>query len=476
MRRLGSLPIRVRITLGSFLAAAVVLAAVAGLMAHEVRATTASSEATLARSDIAPYVADLQANPDETPDTPSTGVLVAIRAESGAFLVDSLPAGLKRNLDDRDLHDSRFARAPHGEEDAEAPVRRVTSGTTTYVVVERHLTTSEGRFTLWGARSTSSGDLTIAALDRSLLAGLVVALLAFAAASWLLSSLSLRPIRRLIESAEQLSHADTGEALPVSPAGDELTRLAATLNVFVARLRASADHERQMVSDASHELRTPLASLTARLELAHRSSGDAEALEAEITAAQASVDRLTTLTTTLLELSRLDQTAEPGRSQPSTGAQELVAELLASVDRARVAPSASTITIDYDVDGVADLAADYALSPEAFGRVADNLVANAVTFSPDGGVVTIVLSQRNVLGKEVLHLAVSDDGPGVPDDFLDAAFDRFTRADDSRRRIRGGTGLGLALVRGLVERAGGRAELLNRPHGGASAVVQLPAV
>lgn len=476
MRRIRALPIQLRITLGSLLVAAIVLAGVAALLAYQIRATTSASEETLARSDIEPYLSDLTTNPSEKPDDPATGVLIAVRSEKSGFLIDSLPAELQKNLDDRDLHDPDFEIQPPergrggDKDDGTAPTRRVTSDGTTYVVVEQHLTTSEGQFTLWAARSTTSGDLTIAALDRSLLIGLLVALVAFGGAAWLLSSLSLRPVRQLVRSAENLSRSDSEKELPVSSAGDELSTLATTLNAFIARLRASADHERQMVSDASHELRTPLAALTARLELAHRSFGDADALEREIVAAERSVARLTDLTTTLLELSRLEEASEAEGAGARASAEVLVAETLDAVDRARVAPGHGGVEIQFDVDGVVSAGHEYRVAPVAFGRVADNLIGNAVTFSPEDGVVRVVLRQVNGL----LRLSVSDEGPGVPEDFLPVAFDRFTRADESRRRIRGGSGLGLTLVRGLAERAGGRASLVNGAAGGAVAVVELP--
>jgi two-component system OmpR family sensor kinase len=470
VRWLRSWPIQVRITVGSLVAAAIVLAAVAALMSHQIRSTTMASEVTLARSDIASYVADLMNNPDEKPDAPSAGLLVAIRSESRGFLLDSLPKELKRNLDDRDLHDPSFERRSRDDADSEAPTRRVTSGGTTYVVVERHLTTTSGDFTLWAARSTASGDLTIRALDRSLLLGLTIALLAFGAAAWLLSSLSLRPVRRLVRSAQRLSHAGNEQELPVSASGDELSTLATTLNEFIGRLRASAEHERQMVSDASHELRTPLAALTARLEHAHRAFGDADALKEEILAAQRSVARLSDLTTTLLELSRLDQGAGADDSAWSDTAV-LVAEVLESVDRARVGPGRAGIDIEFDVSRITDPEERYRVTPASFGRIADNLLGNAVTFSPADGAVTLVLEQEP---DGLLRLVVTDEGPGVPDEFLPIAFDRFTRADESRRRIRGGSGLGLTLVRGLAERAGGRAVLTNGTPLGARAIVELP--
>lgn len=469
MRRLGSLPIQVRITLGSLLVAAFVLAGVAMLLHLQIRSTTEASEETLARSDLTPFASDLQNNPGEPLDAPAAGILVAVRTESDGFLVNSLPAELQRNLSDRDLTDREFVKAEQGDRNGEAPTRRVTSGGSTYVVVEQHLTLSSGEASLWAARSTASGDLTVDALDRSLIMSLLIAFFSFGAAAWILSNLALRPVRRMAESALLLADDDSTGDLPVSRAGDELAVLAETLNAFIRRLRASAEHERRMVSDASHELRTPLAALTARLELAHRSFGDAPALQQEIIAAQGSVRRLTDLATTLLELSRLAQPSTDFAT-PSTGGM-LVAELLDAVDRARIGAGGAAVEVDFDLDGVTDQGASYALSPTSFGRIADNLLTNAIAFSPSGGRVIATLLQRH---DGSLELAVTDDGPGVPDSFVPVAFDRFTRADESRRRIRGGSGLGLALVLGLVETAGGTAQLANRSTGGAIATVRVP--
>ncbi|BDZ48568.1 hypothetical protein GCM10025867_08090 [Frondihabitans sucicola] len=239
-------------------------------------------------------------------------------------------------------------------------------------------------------------------------------------------------------------------------------------------MRASADHERQIVSDASHELRTPIAALTARLELAHRSFGDAPALEREIVAAETSLKRLSDLATTLLELSRLDQSTVGSTPAPSSTAADLRRELLDSVDRARIAPGASGIVIEFSVDDVDDDHDDsddrvsYATSVSSFGRICDNLLVNAVTFSPDGGTVHVTLEQEDDSDRALL-LTVTDEGPGLPQEFLAHAFDRFSRADDSRRRVRGGNGLGLALVRGLAMQAGGTADIDNRDTPGAVA-------
>lgn len=222
-----------------------------------------------------------------------------------------------------------------------------------------------------------------------------------------------------------------------------------------------------MVSDASHELRTPLAALTARLELAHRSSGDAAALGRELRAAEADAARLVALANTMLELSRLD---EEGPT-PFTPASDLVSELMASIDRARAIDAMGPRDVDFTAD-VDEPDARYGLTPAAFARVVDNLVANAIAAGSDGGVVRGDLRQAP---DHTLVLTVADDGPGVPETLLPQAFDRFTRADESRTAL-GGSGLGLALVRGIAERAGGTAALENGSCGGAVATVRLPPV
>jgi signal transduction histidine kinase len=182
---------------------------------------------------------------------------------------------------------------------------------------------------------------------------------------------------------------------------------------------------------------------------------------------------LVALANTMLELSRLDESGPA----PSTPATALVTELMGSIDRARALGGA----VDRDIDfSVALDAPDerYALEPSAFARVVDNLVANAIAAGDAGGVIRVTLAQDAALA---LDLTVVDDGRGVPEDFLPQAFERFARADSARRAVLGGSGLGLALVRGIAERAGGSASLRNGAHPehgarcGAVAAVRLPA-
>ncbi len=324
-----------------------------------------------------------------------------------------------------------------------------------FIVVGREVRTSAGVWALWSARSTSSSELALEGFDRVLVVGGIVLLLGFGAASWILTSVALRPVTRMRRQAAALGNTLDGE-LPVGAARDELAALATTLNELLARLRASSQREKQMISDAAHELRTPLASLTTQLELAHDDEGDATALSEHLRGAESSVSRLSALATNLLELNRLESDA--GSRRAATG-DELTTELMGAVDRARMLAIARSIEIRFtirDSDG-----ASVALDARSFGRVLDNLLVNAVNAVEDGGSIDVGL----VLAVPEVVLTVSDDGPGMPDDFLGKAFERFSRPDDARSAHSGGSGLGLALVRALVESAGGTVRVRNRVPG-----------
>jgi two-component system OmpR family sensor kinase len=334
-----------------------------------------------------------------------------------------------------------------------------------YVVVSRTVKTSNGIWGLWAARSTASSRLVIAKLDVELIIGGLLALIAFTAASWLLATFALRPVTAMRRRAETLSGTGENERLPVGSADDELAALATTLNEFLDRVHDGTLRERRMVSDAAHELRTPLAALRTQLELAHDDFGDAEALQQEIIGAENSVGRLTALANGLLELSRLEgDTATAG----PTNSVELLDETMGSVDRARMLALTKNVDVSFVTNDLDDTA-NYQLEPSAFARLLDNLLSNAVHAVSDSGSVELSLQDTG----DALEVVVTDDGLGIPESFLPKAFDRFSRPDESRSASRGGSGLGLALVRVIAESAGGTAQLANGSIG-AVATVRIP--
>ncbi|MGG7463343.1 sensor histidine kinase [Plantibacter sp. YIM 135347] len=454
MSWLRSLSIRARITLGSVVVALVAVSGAAVAMHQQIERIVHESEVTLAEGDLSPYEADLHAHPDEAPDSPAAGILVLVRAPDGSVPVDTTP------------HDIRevIHRYPRGLPDGVTTV--LTDEDVRFTLVSRTVNTSAGAWEVWAARSGASGDLTMRALDGALLIGAAVLIGVFGVAAWLLTTAALRPVARMRRTAETLSTDATGQLLPVGPAHDELAALAETLNDFIARMRATAAREREMVSAASHELRTPIAAMTTQLELAHRSFGDAEALETEIRAAEGSLDRLSRLAANLLELSRLDA-ASPAEQSASVTALE--SEVMEAVDRGRLVAGVSGPQIEFDLE-LPHPTASVALSATAFSRILDNLVANAVAATPSTGLIRLSLRQDEA----GLVLDVSDTGRGMPDDFVPHAFDRFSRPDEARDVRSGGSGLGLALVAALAHNAGGQATIGNRPNGGVLVSVTLP--
>ena len=441
---LRRLTIRARITIGSVLVAAVIFA-IAMMAAHaQVVSILLAADAALARADLDSYAIEVVANPSGLVDDSGKGLLVSIRDPSGQVKLDTLPHDIRRFVEHRAGRNEKFSSGEDG---------------TSFVVVGRLVKTTTGEWSLWAARSTASSLLAMQSLDVAFILGGIVLLVAFGFASWLLASAALGPVRRMRQRAESLG-MDSTSVLPVAEAKDELSELATTLNAFLGRVRASSAREKQVVSDAAHELRTPLSALKTQLELAHDDFDDAAALAAQVIAAERSVDRLSSLATNLLELSRLDGQAVP--VLPSF-AEDLVSELMGSIDRARLIGLANDAEVGFTVSLVSpvDARARFAISAENFARLADNLLANSVAVIPPGGSVDADLTEE----PRKIVLRVTDSGPGMDETFLPHAFDRFSRPDDSRTASTGGSGLGLALVRAIATAANGTVHLQNTGSG-----------
>ncbi len=448
---MSRLSIRARITLGSLVVAAILLAGALLVVRAQMATILSGADATLAQNDLAAFENDIAANPDESVDDPGTGVLVLVRDSGGEPQVNTLPHDVFELVSHRDPADVEFTAT-----DDEGR---------TYVIVGRAVTTVDGTWGLWAARSTSASQLALEGLDHVLLIGGAVLLVGLALASWILATVALRPVTAMRRRAEELSEDDAHGELPVGTAQDELADLAKTLNHFLERVHAASAREKQMVSDAAHELRTPLAALKTQLELAHGDFGDADALAEQVRSAEASVDRLSSLASNLLELSRLESHDGPSRA---SSASSLADEFTGSIDRGRTLALGKGVTVDFEL-GVSDEAAHYAIDAQAFGRLTDNLLSNAIAAVETNGTVTADITQT----PDALTLTVSDDGPGMPPEFLPIAFERFTRPDASRTSSTGGSGLGLALVSALARDAGGEATVQNT-HPGLRVTVRLP--
>ncbi len=254
---------------------------------------------------------------------------------------------------------------------------------------------------------------------------------------------ALRPLGRLAAAATEIERTgDVRRRLPDSTSDDEIGALAQTLNRMLGSLERASERERRFLADASHELRTPLTALLGNASYLRRHGPD----DRVIADLEEDAQRLASLADDLLVLAREEASA------PLPDAIVRLDELAHAVA---------------DDDPGVRVAAPNAVCVRgdraALERALVNLLENARRHGPPGGLVTVTASERN----RIASLAVSDEGPGLPPDQADAAFERFWRG----RTDEPGSGLGLAIVRATAERHGGRAYA-----DGARFAIELPAL
>lgn len=302
----------------------------------------------------------------------------------------------------------------------------------------------------------------LARLGSLLFWGIPIAILVTTGLAWLLAGAALRPIDRMTEEVENLAERSLDARLSVPPSGDEVAHLGTTFNALLDRLQETVERERRLVDDASHELRTPLGILRTELEVALRGPQSQGALRAAIESGIEESDRLSELAEELLVLARFERGALPMNPE-STDLTALVAETAASFQNRA---AASRI----DLRCLAETPVRAVFDPARLRQVAMNLLDNALDHTPDGGEVSVGVDRD---GNEIV-LSVADSGQGFEDSLVPRVFEPFSRADASRSRRSGGAGLGLAIVRAIVEAHGGSVEASNREGGGALVTCRLP--
>jgi signal transduction histidine kinase len=261
------------------------------------------------------------------------------------------------------------------------------------------------------------------------------------------------------QRAKRISLTREGERLPLPDAHDEIRRLGETLNEMLARLQASFARERRFVADASHELRTPLAVVKAELEAAMRVEGNGGASVREsLVAALEETDHLAQLAEDLLLIARSADGQLPVRPEDVK-----LHDLLERTGH-RFADRAGEQGRRIHVDAPHDLRV--AIDPLRSRQALGNLVDNALRY----GAGEIRLSARG--NGDAVEIDVSDEGAGFAAELRPHAFERFSRGDGARTR--GGTGIGLAIVRVIAEAHGGTAEIVDTASNGATVRLRVP--
>jgi heavy metal sensor kinase len=287
-----------------------------------------------------------------------------------------------------------------------------------------------------------------------------VALAASALGGWFLARRALAPVDAMVEAARRIEAEDLTKRIPARSSDDELGRLAAVLNDMLARLECSFGAVRRFSADAAHELRTPLTILKGEMEVTLKSSHPPAEIQQMLVSCLEEVDRLNSLVEDLLLMARMEGnalSARPSRVNLAEVLQDTVPALSELAARAGNNFAVAAVPPLW-VEGYDSL----------LFRLVFNLAENAIKYTPRGGRIEVTLGRQD--GSAVLE--VKDNGPGIAPDEQDHIFDRFYRGDPAREG--GGTGLGLALVRSVVQLHQGQIRLSSKPGEGSCFRVTLP--
>ena len=307
---------------------------------------------------------------------------------------------------------------------------------------------------------------SLSRLESSFQRSLVVAGVGAGIAGLLIVTLftreALSPIRSLTGAARRLGGGDLSYRVP-SNRKDEVGELARTFNEMATTLERTEAHRRTMTADIAHELRTPLTNIRGYIEAIRDGvlAPDAPTIE--------TLHQQTIHLSRLVEDLRILSIADADALRLDLRPEDVATIARDTVNSFKPRAAEFGIAIRFDsVDGLPKINADRT----RIGQVIANLVENALTHTPKGGSVTVSVGRS---GAGAVQLAVKDTGRGIPADMLPRVFDQFYRVDKSRSRSTGGAGIGLTIVRKLVEAHGGTVRAESKQGEGATVVVTLPA-
>jgi two-component system OmpR family sensor kinase len=338
---------------------------------------------------------------------------------------------------------------------------------------------SDTHYRIYALRDPEDSGITVVAVpltdvDQTLNRLLVVealviggVLLALGLTAFFVVRLGLRPLDRIEVTAGEIAAGELSRRVSPATPKTEVGRLGLALNGMLERLEqafqertASEERLRQFLADASHELRTPLASIRGYAELFRMGATEDEAsTELAMRRIEDESKRMGVLVEDLLTLARLDETPEPRR-----GAVDLTLLARDAVQDARATAPDRAISLNANDTAVA------CGDPHQLRQVLANLLRNALIHTPAGTPIEVTVEHD----EDTVTVTVRDHGPGLPAASRANLFDRFWRAEGGRERGKAGAGLGLAIVRGVVEAHGGQIRAEDAPGGGAQFVVRLP--
>ena len=279
----------------------------------------------------------------------------------------------------------------------------------------------------------------------------------------LIAGKSISPIERVITTAEKITQANLDQRIPLPYHHDELYRLSATFNGLLDRMQDAFQREKHFTANASHELKTPLAIVKGTLEVLVRKPREREHYETRIQFCLKELNRMAKLIDQLLMLARY----ESNKMNAHIETIALSPHITSAVER--MLPSAGTkdISITVDHSENARIAADSGMLDMIF----ENILSNAIKYSPTGSSVAIAVKRI----ANTIVCSITDQGIGIPEEKLNAIFERFYRVDESRNSATGGFGLGLSIVKKLADLQHIKVSVTSRTNEGTTFFLIFPA-
>lgn len=300
----------------------------------------------------------------------------------------------------------------------------------------------------------------IQSLEGNIFAITLVLELAVIVFSLSFSSAFSNRLRRIMASMRIIREGDYTHKVKMG-GNDELTVLGNEFNDLVSRLQISENKRRQFVSDASHELKTPLASIKLLTDSILQNDMDIETIHEFVTDIGNEADRLNRMSLKLLSLSRIES--------QSDGDCEII-DMAPTIEK--VARMLSAIAAEHNITLGLELQekCPILIIEDDLYQIVFNLVENGIKYNVPGGTLTVSLHRQ----EDNAVLKVTDTGVGIPADSLSHIFERFYRVDKARSRKSGGSGLGLSIVRSMVERNHGTIQVESSIGEGTTFTVTFP--
>ncbi|MFZ4622054.1 MAG: sensor histidine kinase [Bacteroidota bacterium] len=299
-------------------------------------------------------------------------------------------------------------------------------------------------------------------LRQTLLIGYPIVLFFLFFISRFIVGRSIAPIDTVIATAQRITKENLDERIILPENKDEIYTLTETINNLLDRLRDVVVREKQFTADASHELRTPLAVMKGTLEVLVRKPREPEQYVEKIRDVTHEVDRMSHVVDQLLELARY----ESGSVKPSVIMFELNTVISDCIGRLTPAAEERSISLLFSPEGPCSVRADVTMT----AIIIENILSNAIKYSPEQGSVNVTLEIRS----GAVVCSISDQGIGLTEDQIAKIFDRFYRVDESRASNIEGKGIGLAIVKRLIDIQHCSLFVQSTPASGTTFIISFP--